>query len=92
MDLTALMLRDSAHIAYFAGGCVRDELLGLRPTDYDVATDATPPTPWIARPPEQRASLIDGALADLAAAHRRTLTCPVIGITGSVGAHGSVAG
>lgn len=30
------------HIAYFAGGCVRDELLGLVPTDYDVATDATP--------------------------------------------------
>lgn len=31
------------------------------------ATDATPPTPWIARPPEQRAALIEGALADLAA-------------------------
>lgn len=30
------------HIAYFAGGCVRDELLGLVPTDYDVATDAVP--------------------------------------------------
>lgn len=29
-------------MAYFAGGCVRDELLGLHPTDYDVATDATP--------------------------------------------------
>ena len=24
------------------GGCVRDELLGLEPSDYDVATDATP--------------------------------------------------
>jgi poly(A) polymerase len=35
-------LRDRGHIAYFAGGCVRDELLGLVPTDYDVATDATP--------------------------------------------------
>ncbi len=35
-------LRDAGHVAYFAGGCVRDELLGLRPTDYDVATDATP--------------------------------------------------
>lgn len=31
------------HVAYFAGGCVRDELLGLVPTDYDVATDAVPP-------------------------------------------------
>lgn len=36
-------LRDAGHIAYFAGGCVRDELLGLVPSDYDVATDATPP-------------------------------------------------
>ncbi len=35
-------LRKAGHIAYFAGGCVRDELLGLSPTDYDVATDATP--------------------------------------------------
>lgn len=35
-------LRTAGHVAYLAGGCVRDELLGLRPTDYDVATDATP--------------------------------------------------
>ena len=35
-------LRDAGHIAYFAGGCVRDMLLGLDPKDYDVATDATP--------------------------------------------------
>jgi poly(A) polymerase len=35
-------LRDAGHVAYFAGGCVRDELLGLEPTDYDVATDAVP--------------------------------------------------
>ena len=35
-------LRAQGHIAYFAGGCVRDELLGLVPTDYDVATDAVP--------------------------------------------------
>lgn len=35
-------LRDSGHDAYLAGGCVRDELLGLSPTDYDVATDAPP--------------------------------------------------
>src|ERR1051325_6606908 len=35
-------LRGSGHVAYFAGGCVRDELLGLSPTDYDVATDAHP--------------------------------------------------
>jgi poly(A) polymerase len=35
-------LAGAGHIAYFAGGCVRDELLGLTPTDYDVATDARP--------------------------------------------------
>jgi len=35
-------LRDAGHTAFFAGGCVRDELLGLNPTDYDVATDARP--------------------------------------------------
>ncbi len=35
-------LRQAGHVAYFAGGCVRDELMGLAPTDYDVATDATP--------------------------------------------------
>ena len=38
----ARRLQDAGHTAYFAGGCVRDELLGLEPTDYDVATDATP--------------------------------------------------
>lgn len=35
-------LRDAGHVAYFAGGCVRDELLGQSPKDYDVATSATP--------------------------------------------------
>lgn len=35
-------LRAQGHTAYLAGGCVRDELLGLTPDDYDVATDATP--------------------------------------------------
>ena len=35
-------LRDHGHQAYFAGGCVRDLLLGREPADYDVATDATP--------------------------------------------------
>lgn len=35
-------LRDAGHTAYFAGGCVRDELLGRVPSDYDVATDAPP--------------------------------------------------
>jgi tRNA nucleotidyltransferase/poly(A) polymerase len=35
-------LAAAGHAAFFAGGCVRDELLGLSPSDYDVATDATP--------------------------------------------------
>jgi poly(A) polymerase len=36
------ILRDQGHQAYFAGGCVRDLLLFREPTDYDVATDASP--------------------------------------------------
>lgn len=35
-------LQESGHVAYFAGGCVRDLLMGLEPKDYDVATDAPP--------------------------------------------------
>jgi poly(A) polymerase len=35
-------LRERGYQAYFAGGCVRDMLLGREPADYDVATDATP--------------------------------------------------
>jgi poly(A) polymerase len=35
-------LRGEGHQAYLAGGCVRDLLLGRQPTDYDVATSATP--------------------------------------------------
>lgn len=35
-------LRAAGYQALFAGGCVRDQLLGSEPKDYDVATDATP--------------------------------------------------
>lgn len=35
-------LRNKGHEAYFAGGCVRDKLLGRKPQDYDVATSALP--------------------------------------------------
>ncbi len=35
-------LRGAGHEALWAGGCVRDELLGLAPKDYDVATGAVP--------------------------------------------------
>ncbi|MBS0197941.1 MAG: CCA tRNA nucleotidyltransferase [Planctomycetes bacterium] len=36
------VLHTAGFAGFFAGGCVRDELLGRRPEDYDVATDATP--------------------------------------------------
>ncbi|MGH9595653.1 MAG: CCA tRNA nucleotidyltransferase, partial [Edaphobacter sp.] len=35
-------LSDADYQAYFAGGCVRDLLLGVDPKDFDVATSATP--------------------------------------------------
>ena len=37
-----LRLRRAGFQALWAGGCVRDLLLGVVPADYDVATDATP--------------------------------------------------
>ncbi len=36
-------LAREGHEAFLVGGCVRDLLLGRDPTDYDVATNATPP-------------------------------------------------
>src|SRR6059036_1916339 len=38
----AARLRESGHVAYFAGGCVRDMVRGLIPKDYDIATNARP--------------------------------------------------
>ena len=38
----AARLRENGHIAYFAGGCVRDMVRGLTAKDYDIATDARP--------------------------------------------------
>ena len=35
-------LQNAGHEAYIVGGAVRDLLLGLRPKDFDVATNATP--------------------------------------------------
>lgn len=35
-------LQAAGHEALWAGGCVRDELLGLNPQDYDIATSARP--------------------------------------------------
>ena len=38
----AARLQRAGHIAYFAGGCVRDALRGVEPKDFDIATDARP--------------------------------------------------
>ncbi len=35
-------LRNAGHVSYWVGGCVRDQLLGLEPKDFDVATSARP--------------------------------------------------
>jgi poly(A) polymerase len=35
-------LRHMGHKAYFVGGCVRDLLVGVKPKDFDLATDAHP--------------------------------------------------
>jgi len=35
-------LRQHGYEAYFVGGCVRDMVLGLEPSDYDIATSARP--------------------------------------------------
>lgn len=37
-------LRSRGHTAYFAGGCVRDLLMNVKPKDYDIATTAVPDT------------------------------------------------
>ena len=38
----ASVLTEAGHIAYFAGGCVRDMLLGIECKDIDIATSARP--------------------------------------------------
>lgn len=35
-------LQEAGHTAYWAGGCVRDLLMGRHPSDYDIATSAKP--------------------------------------------------
>lgn len=46
MKLTSIeiinKLRQAGHQAYWAGGCVRDILLGIKPKDYDIVTSAHP--------------------------------------------------
>jgi poly(A) polymerase len=38
----ASTIEETGYRAFFAGGCVRDLLLGRTPDDFDIATDATP--------------------------------------------------
>src|SRR5215467_11378571 len=38
----AARLCAAGHIAYFAGGCVRDIVRSVQPKDFDIATDARP--------------------------------------------------
>ncbi|MDZ7902138.1 MAG: hypothetical protein U5L01_06200 [Rheinheimera sp.] len=35
-------LKDAGYEAYLVGGCIRDLLLGLKPKDFDVVTNAHP--------------------------------------------------
>lgn len=46
MKVTSLeiikILKDAGHEAYWAGGCVRDMLLGIEPKDFDIVTSAKP--------------------------------------------------
>lgn len=35
-------LREAGYESFWAGGCVRDQLMGREPKDYDIATNATP--------------------------------------------------
>jgi poly(A) polymerase len=41
-ESVARRLSDAGHEALFAGGCVRDALIGKEPKDYDIATSARP--------------------------------------------------
>ncbi len=36
------ILKNAGHQAYWAGGCVRDMLLGIKPKDFDIVTSAKP--------------------------------------------------
>ena len=35
-------LKSKGFDAYIVGGCVRDQLLGLKPSDFDITTNAKP--------------------------------------------------
>jgi tRNA nucleotidyltransferase/poly(A) polymerase len=62
-------LTEAGHVAYFAGGCVRDRLLGIEPKDYDVATDARPDAICAIFPRAQSVGEAFGVLLVRAAGH-----------------------
>ena len=41
-DKIVKTLIENGYKAYFAGGCVRDMIMGIKPKDYDITTDAKP--------------------------------------------------
>ena len=47
-------LHEAGHSAYLVGGGVRDALVGLKPKDFDVATDASPETCLLYTSPSPR--------------------------------------
>lgn len=44
IDKVLIPIEEAGFKAYFVGGCVRDELMGKKPHDYDLVTNATPET------------------------------------------------
>ncbi|MEI8012644.1 MAG: CCA tRNA nucleotidyltransferase [Candidatus Omnitrophota bacterium] len=42
VSLVCGMLLDAGHEAFMVGGCVRDQVLGLAPNDYDITTSCLP--------------------------------------------------
>ena len=50
-------LRDQGFVAYLAGGCVRDRILGVKAKDFDIATDARPEVVQICSPTRFRSAL-----------------------------------
>lgn len=55
-------LQRAGHVAYFAGGCVRDQLMGRTPADYDVATSARPEQVLELFPKSQRVGVAFGVV------------------------------
>lgn len=63
-------LREAGHEAYFAGGCVRDEVMGLTPKDYDIATSAAPD---VVRALFKKTQAVGQAFGVILVKHRRSV-------------------